>query len=134
MPMKPLAYDLQLIELVKVLRERNRFKHINLSGPLGIDRTTYGRMENGELGFTPGQLKIMAHELKTNHYQLQLLVDSKGEKQFYNTTLSTLLIKSIKMIEGTAEHIEFSEEELNFIISLIKKKYEEMRLIQPDLR
>ena len=132
--MKPLDYDLKLIELVKVLRERNGFKHINLADPLGIDRTTYGRMENGELGFTPGQLKVMAHELKTNHYQLQLLVDSKGDNEFYNTTLSTILIKSIKMIECKGGQIEFSEEELNFIISLIKKKYEEMWLIQPSLR
>jgi len=132
--MKPLAYDIELIELVKALRERNGFKHVNLADAIGVDRSTYSRMECGELGFTPGQFKIMANALKTNQYQLYFLVDSKGDKQFYNTTLSTILIKTIKMLEGKANEIEFSEEELFFVINLIKKKYEEMWLNSPDLR
>jgi transcriptional regulator with XRE-family HTH domain len=132
--MKPLPYDLELISLVKTLRERNGFKHINMAEALGINRTTYGRLEEGKLRFSPGQLKIMANELRTNHYQLQLLVDSKGERQFYNTTFSTILINAIKMIEGKNEMINFSEAELHFVISTIKNKYEEMWRDQPLLR
>ncbi len=132
--MKPLDYDLKLISLIKTLRERNGFKHVNLAHPLGVDRTTYGRMENGELAFTPGQLQIMAHELQTNHLQLLILTDSKYDPQFYNTTFSTILIKVIKMAEGRDEPIQFSEAELSFVIAHLKRKYEEMWLAQPSLR
>lgn len=132
--MKPLDYDLRLISLIKTLRERNGFKHINLSEPIGVDRTTYGRMENGELAFSPGQLKIMAHELHTNHLQLLILADSKYDEHFYNTTFSTILIKAIKMAEGRDEQIHFSEAELNFVIAHIKRKFEEMWDRTPSLR
>lgn len=132
--MKPTDYDLQLIELIKSLRTREGFKLVNLSDSLGIDRSTYGRIEKGKLGFTTGQLKILARELKTNHYQLQFLVDSKCENQFYNTTFSTLLIKALKMIEGNEEQINFSEAELYYVISILKSKYEEMWSKEPDLR
>lgn len=132
--MKPLLYDLELMKLIKALRERSGFKHINLSDAIGVDRSTYSRMESGELCFTPGQFKIMAHTLETNQYQLYFLVDSKGDKQFFNTTLSTILIKTIKMLEGKDAAIEFSEAELMFVINLIKKKYEEMWMQSPNLR
>lgn len=132
--MKPLPYDLELMELVKALRERSGFKHINLADSIGVERSTYSRMERGELSFSPGQFKIMCHELKTNHHQLYFLVDSKYDKEFYNTTLSTILIKTIKMLEGKNENINFSEQELFFVINLIKNKYKEMWLNQPHLR
>jgi hypothetical protein len=132
--MKQYEYDLKLIKLVKALRERNGFKHINLSEPLGISRTTYGRIENSELSFTPAQFKIMAHELNTNHIQLLSLADSDVSEYFHNTTLSTLLIKTLKMLEGKNDKIDFSEAELYFVIDLIKKKYEEMWLEKPSLR
>lgn len=132
--MKPLDYDLKLIALIKTLRERNGFKHINLADPIGVDRTTYGRMENGELAFSPGRLKIMAHELQTNHLQLLILTDSKSDTQFYNTTFSTILIKAIKLAEGRDEPIQFSEAELNFVIAHIKRKYHEMWKAKHSLR
>jgi transcriptional regulator with XRE-family HTH domain len=132
--MKPLPYDIELIELVKTLRERYGYKHINMAEALDIDRSTYSRFESGDLAFSPGQLKIMAKELRTNHHQLQFLVDSKGEREFFNTTFSTILISTIKMIEGKNEAINFSEAELHFVISVIKNKYEEMWREQPLLR
>lgn len=132
--MKQLPYDKELMKLVCQLRERGGFKHINLSNCLNIDRTTYGRMESGDLGFTPGQLMIMAQSLKTSHYQLMALVDTKLEYKFLNTSFSTLLIKALKMIEGKDEEISFNEDELQFIISVLHKKYLEVWSENPNLR
>ena len=127
-------YDLELIQMIKTLRMRSGFKHINLADSLGISRSTYSRIENGETVFTPAQLKIMAHELQTNHIQLLLVNDANGDNKFHNTTLSTILIKTIKMAEGDFEKIDFSEAELYFVIDLIKKQYEKMWLETPQLR
>lgn len=132
--MKQLPYDKELMKLITQLRERTGYKHVNLSNDLGIDRSTYSRMEHGDLGFTPGQLKIMAHSMKTSHYQLMALVDSKFEGDFYSSTFSTILIKALKMIEGQDEKICFSQEELRFVISVIQKKYEDMWAENPSLR
>lgn len=131
--MKPNQYDVQLMKVVKTLREREGFKLINLANPLGIDRSTYGRIEKGELGFTPGQLKIMAHQLKTNHYQLQLLVDTKDEKQGSNTSLSAMLIKLLKLIDDQNTALDFNEDELHYVISILTKKYEDMQKEEPSL-
>lgn len=132
--MKQLQYDKELMKLVAQLRERTGYKHVNLSNCIGVDRSTYGRMEHGDLGFTPGQLRIMAQSLKTSHYQLMALVDSKFENKIYSNKLPSILIKALKMIEGQDEEINFSEAELQFVISVLKKKYEEMWSENPYLR
>jgi DNA-binding XRE family transcriptional regulator len=132
--MKQLEYDKELMKLVTELRERTGFKHINLSNCLGIDRTTYGRMEHGDLGFTPGQFRIMAQSLKTNHFQLMALVETKFEDKFFNTTFSSLLIKALKMIQGDEEEISFSASELQFVIKVLQNKYLEVWSEKPNLR
>jgi transcriptional regulator with XRE-family HTH domain len=132
--METLYYDLKLSALIKTLRQRNGFKHLNLADAIGVNRSTYGRMENGESVFTPGQVKILASELQTNHLQLYVLADENLDEQFHNTSFSTILIKTIKLAEGRDERIEFSEAELNFVIEHLKKKYQQKWSEDPSLR
>jgi transcriptional regulator with XRE-family HTH domain len=132
--MKLLDYDLKLSALIKTLRQRNGFKHLNLAHAIGVNRSTYGRMENGESVFTPGQLKILANELQTNHLQLYVLADAKLNEPFHDTSFSTMLIKVIRIAEGRDDGVEFSEAELNFVINHLQKRYAQKWLENPSLR
>lgn len=121
--MKHLDYDLQVMQIVKALREQQCLKHNNLALPLKINRTTYSRIEKGEIAFTPGQLRIMAKELNTNHFHILSCADAFDDYGFNATSFLEVLIKFILMSEGKGTDVNFTNDELDFIISKIKEKY-----------
>jgi transcriptional regulator with XRE-family HTH domain len=125
--MPQLNYDLKLMEIIKGLRQQSQLKHVNLAKALNVDRTTYGRMECGESAITPGQLRIIAHHLKTNHFQILSLADAHFNEPMHSSTFSTILIKAILTVEGKGDTIEFTNSEFEFVIETLRKKYDEMQ-------
>lgn len=85
--MKLLNYDRELGKALQRRRELAGYKHVNLADPIGVHRTTYRRFEKGTLAFTPGQLKIMAKELKTNQFEMLLSADMKQRNRDHKSIL-----------------------------------------------
>jgi transcriptional regulator with XRE-family HTH domain len=121
--MKLLEYDLKVIRTVKALRELRKLKQFIIANALGIDRTTYSRIENGELPISFGQLKIIAGELDTSVFQIMAIADADDDLDFKMTSLSDILVRFVLMNEGKDSKITFSEEEFEFIIGKIKAHY-----------
>jgi transcriptional regulator with XRE-family HTH domain len=126
--MKPLEYDLKIIKIIKALRAPAILKQINLAHALDIDQSSYSRIERGDLAMTPGQLKIVANLLQTSHFQVLALADSTDNKEFKSTSLSEILIKTTLMLEGKTNDLNFTEDEMEFVISKIREKYAEMAI------
>ena len=125
--MKPLNYDLKVVDIIKALRQSNNIKQMNFACDLNIDQSTYCRVEKGELALSSAQVKIAAHICKTNHIQVLTLADSECDKEnFLGTSFSELLIRFTLMYEGKGSHVNFTEEEMEFVISMIRKKYKEI--------
>jgi hypothetical protein len=121
--MKHLDYDIQVMRIIKALREQRSLKHKNLALPLDINRTTYGRIEKGKIAFTPGQLRIMAKELNTTHFHILTCADAFDDYGFKANSFIEVLLKFILMTEGKGSDVNFTQDELDFIISKLKEKY-----------
>ncbi|WP_317899531.1 helix-turn-helix domain-containing protein [Aurantibacillus circumpalustris] len=124
--MKPQEYDLRIVKVIKALRGTSFIKQINLANALNIDQSTYSRIEKGELSFSPGQLKIVAQALQTSHFQILTLADCDNIIDFNTTSYTQTLIKFILMITEKRQDLNFTMEELDFLISKIKEKQSEM--------
>jgi transcriptional regulator with XRE-family HTH domain len=74
--MKANSYDILLNRITKILRQNVFLKQLNLSNAIGIDRTTYGRIEREKLFFSAGQFKLLCKELGTDHLLILLLLDA----------------------------------------------------------
>jgi transcriptional regulator with XRE-family HTH domain len=68
--MKPTAFDLKIIKVVKELRISNCLGQKNIADILHLDQSTYCRIEKGETAFTHGQLRTIAQLFKTNHLHI----------------------------------------------------------------
>lgn len=121
--MKLLEYDLKVIRTVKALRELRQVKQVTIALALDIDRTTYSRIENGELPISFGQLKIIASELNTSVFQIMAIADADDDLDFKMTSLSDILVRFVLMHEGKSQKIAFTEVELEYIIGKIKTHY-----------
>jgi transcriptional regulator with XRE-family HTH domain len=121
--MKLLEYDLKIIKTVKALRELRGIKQVIVANALEIDRTTYTRVENGEVAITAGQLKIIASALNTSTFQIMAIADADDNIDFKMTSLSDILVRFVLMSKELGDKINFSEEELEFIIGKIKSFY-----------
>jgi transcriptional regulator with XRE-family HTH domain len=121
--MKPLEYDYKVIRTVKALRELRQIKQLVLADALGLERSTYSRIENGELPITFGQLKIIAKELNTSVFQIMAIADADDDIDFNLTSLSDILVRFVLMSDTKGPRVTFAEEELEFIITKIKGFY-----------
>lgn len=57
-------FDIKIMQVVKILRNYKGIKQSTIANTLKIDRTCYGRIENGTQSYTPSQLEQIANELQ----------------------------------------------------------------------
>lgn len=121
--MHQLSYDLKICSTIKALRQLRQIKQSTLAEVLQVDQSTYCRIERGETTITPAQLKIIAEALQTSLFQILTIADADESKNFKLKSLSNLLIKFVVLFEEANEKLNFSEEELHFIVSKIRLNY-----------
>lgn len=121
--MHQLSYDLKICSTIKALRQLRQIKQATLAKVLEVDQSTYCRIERGETTITPAQLKIIAGALQTSLFQILTIAEVDDSKNFKLKALSNLLIKFVLLFEEANEKLNFSEEELHFIVSKIRLNY-----------
>lgn len=114
--MRHLEYDIRLATTIKALREMRRIKQAVIAAALNMEQATYCRIEYGEIAITPGQIKIIANVLGTSIFQIFAIVESEDLMNLKHETLSEILLKFVKMFEGTETTTLITEEELYYII------------------
>ena len=118
--MKLSIYDRKLSEIIKLLRQVRHVKQTHIANALFINQSTYSRMENGEIPFSPGQVHQIALELKTTTFQIYAIVESDLNNEHYPTTLSQMLSNFISYTKSSKNNL--NEEEVENILRLIKSK------------
>ena len=74
--MRHLEFDLQLSRTIKIIRELKGIKQINIAHALSMEQSTYSRIEKGEIAITPGQLEIIASELKITSSEILAITNA----------------------------------------------------------
>lgn len=69
-------YDKQIMKVVKDLRIAKGLKQFALAQAIGIDRSFYCRIENGEASFSPGQLKLITEALGVSLFHVLFIAES----------------------------------------------------------
>lgn len=74
-------FDMQIMQVVKLIRNYKCIKQSQIAAALQIDRTSYSKMENGTNSFTPSQLELIATELQIQPSAiLDFVRDNQGTK------------------------------------------------------
>ena len=118
----PTSYDIKIINAVKALRLLRNINQEYIARCIDLSQSAYCKIETGQRALTISQLRIIAKELKTTHFQILAIADADDNDNFNLTSLSEILIKFVIMFEGK-NAISFTEEELEMIISKIRTAY-----------
>lgn len=121
-------YNLKIARTIKALRELRRVKQQVLADNLFMGRSTYCKIENGEILLNPGQLKVIAETLNTSVFQIFAIAEADELINFKSTCLSEILISFVLMHKPETYHLNIGEEGLTFIIEKIKKSYHKTEL------
>lgn len=68
-------YDTKVSIVLKTLRKLRGIKQLSMAYALGIDRSTYSRMESGLIVISPGQLKIAANVIGISVFEIIALIE-----------------------------------------------------------
>jgi transcriptional regulator with XRE-family HTH domain len=117
-----IEYDKKLSEVLKLIRNIKGYKQLYLATKLGIDRTSYSRIENGHIAITSGQLREIAIILGTSNFQILAMVDAiiDSKHDYKKVDLETLIVKFFASIKIDSNKELFSEENVSTLIDLIK--------------
>jgi len=117
-----IEYDKKLSEVLKLIRNIKGYKQLYLATKLGIDRTSYSRIENGHIAIASGQLREIAIILGTSNFQILAMVDAiiDSKHDYKKVDLETLIVKFFASIKIDSNKELFSEENVSTLIDLIK--------------
>jgi transcriptional regulator with XRE-family HTH domain len=121
-------YNLKIARTIKALRELRRVKQQVLADNLCIGRTSYSKIENGEILLNPGQLKIIAQTMNTSVFQIFAIAEADELINFKSTCLSDILLWFVSHNHEKPYQIDLGEEGLTFIIEKIKTNYYKTKL------
>lgn len=68
--MKTHEYNLRIITLVREFRQLKGVKQSTMAHAIGVDRSTYSRIEKGICAYTPGQLRKFTEILDLNFFSI----------------------------------------------------------------
>lgn len=120
--MQYLEYDLKLMLAIKLIRKQRGLKQINVANDLGIDRSLYCRIENGEVAISTGQLLQIIAVLRTTLQTVQNIADIlvlENGFDFTDDGFQGIFIASFKRVELN----QITKEEINSIFNELKKHY-----------
>jgi transcriptional regulator with XRE-family HTH domain len=115
-----LEYDLKLMLAVRAVRTLRGLKQVNVANDLGIDRSHYCRIENGEVPVSTGQLKQIAIVIDTTLNCLQNIADVISDVDLGSAS-SEEIYQSFIISSLTENHNIFTKSELLSIFSETKK-------------
>ena len=119
--MQYLEYDLKLMLALRAVRKIRGLKQVNVANDLGIDRSYYCRIENGEVPVSTGQLRQIALALNTTLNCLQSIADVISNVDLESATAEEISQKFF-ISPLTENHNFFTKSELLTIFFEAKKK------------
>jgi transcriptional regulator with XRE-family HTH domain len=124
--MRHLEYDLKLAMTIKAYRELRQIKQSVLANAINVSKTTYSKIESGEIAITPGLLKIISINLGTSNFQILAIVEANEVFTENYIPLSELLLNYAKIIAGIDTKQILTHDELEFIIKKIKARHAQL--------
>lgn len=73
-------YDIEISAAIKIIREYKGIKQMVIAYKLGVDKSTYSRMEKAQIVITPGQLTIITKTLNIGILTFMALVKTIENK------------------------------------------------------
>lgn len=116
-------YNLKIARAIKALRELRRVKQQIVADNLSLGRSSYCKIENGEIILNPGQLKVIAQTLNITVFQIFAIAEADDIINFKSTCLSDILLWFVLNKTEKQYQFEIGEEGLTFIIESIKRSY-----------
>jgi transcriptional regulator with XRE-family HTH domain len=123
--MKQTGYNFRIARTIKALRKMRVLTQNEMAEALCVNRSSYSKLENGEVAITVECLKIVSKILETSVFQIHVMVEADILIDFKLTCLSEILIRYTNLIVKLGDEPVLNKSELEFIIKKIKSFHEE---------
>jgi transcriptional regulator with XRE-family HTH domain len=117
-----IAIRKRYMEAVQSLRMLKRIKQDSLAKALGIDQSTYSRMERGEIAVDIAQLHLIAAELKVSILLIAMTAYKKVGTEYRGETISHLIIEFLEAIDGIVKLGENDKERIMLMVEAWKNR------------
>ncbi|MBU3662196.1 MAG: helix-turn-helix transcriptional regulator [Bacteroidetes bacterium] len=123
--------NMGLKENLKVLRKKNGITQQEIAEYLGIDTTSYGRLERGERNLSADRLELIAKFYKVSVYNLLEginIVESTTQKQNSENDFLEYLKQENQFLRNS---IAAKDKQLDFLIEL-NKEYKDLMSVKKN--
>jgi transcriptional regulator with XRE-family HTH domain len=117
-------YNILIADAIRATRELRRQTQLQTAQAIGMSRSSYSKLENGQHQITISTLFIISKVLQTNVFQILTLAETKNTNPSDPTSLSHLLIYFVSKMN---ENLTYNE-----ILKLINEIKNSFEIKPPD--
>lgn len=124
--MQPVKSDLKVLLTIIAIRKLRQLKHINMAISLNIDRSSYSRLERGEVSMSQRKFSEIAEALSTSMYTILMIANALDKIDIGEKHVKEILSLFLQICAREPVQLDFQPGELRFIFYVIKRFYPKM--------